>query len=170
MKNSFVHPTFVVVRENHLSVSNKTHCSCGCFFQIFLRPKKIFPRDLSQQFFGFFFVPEISLLCADSHGFLTSDVLRYYIVDVLIRIRRRKSRRKGPERERESLQGERGESYIVHHHHHHHARRRRAYICICGKKLGHSSKRRFDLTTRQENPSSSKNHDVLCFCARQRRL
>ena len=133
--------------------------------------KKIFPATFRCNFFASFFA-RISLFCQlHTHGFITSHafIASLYCRDILL-IRRRKSRRKGPERERESLQGERGESYIVHHHHHHHARRRRAYICICGKKLGHSSKRRFDLTTRQENPSSSKNHDVLCFCARQRRL
>ena len=132
--------------------------------------KKIFPATFRCNFFASFFA-RISLFCQlHTHGFITSHafIASLYCRDILL-IRRRKSRRKGPEREREreSL----GESYVVHRHHRHPFSSSRA------KKKEHifefavkNSKRRFDVT-RHENPSSSKNHrDVLCFCARQRRL
>lgn len=60
-------------------------------------------RDLSQAKFLYFCAQNISFLPAAHTGLphFGREFLRYSIVDVVILIRRRKSRRKGPERERE---------------------------------------------------------------------
>ena len=125
-------------------------------------------RDLSQAKFAVFCAQNISFF-RRLHTRPSDALLRYSIVDVLNNTnKKKKESKKGPrKRERESL----GESYVVHRHHRHPFSSSRA------KKKEHifefavkNSKRRFDVT-RHENPSSSKNHrDVLCFCARQRRL
>ena len=62
MKNSFVHPTFVVVRENNLSVSNKTHCSCSCFFHFSSTKKNLPPRPFAAIFWLLFCAQNISLV------------------------------------------------------------------------------------------------------------
>ena len=143
-----------------------------CFFIFFIflqkRAKKIhLPATFRKQNL-LFFVPRISFF-RRLHTRPSDALLRYSIVDVLNNTnKKKKESKKGPrKRERESL----GESYVVHRHHRHPFSSSRA------KKKEHifefavkNSKRRFDVT-RHENPSSSKNHrDVLCFCARQRRL
>lgn len=122
------------------------------------------------------FVPRISLFCRlHTLGFLTSDaILTLFYCRRSNTNKKKKASKKGPrKRERERVWENRTSSIvvIVVPFHHRARRRRRAYIWICGKKLVGSSKRRFDLTRHENHPSSSKNHhDVLCFCARQRRL
>jgi hypothetical protein len=65
--------------------------------------KKSSSRDLSQAKFLYFCAQNISFLPAAHTGLphFGRAFLRHSIVDVVILIRRRKSRRKGPERERE---------------------------------------------------------------------
>ena len=78
------------------------------------RQKKIknLLRDLSQAKFLYFCAQNISFLPAAHTGLphFGREFLRYSIVDVVILIRRRKSRRKGPERERERVYKARSKS------------------------------------------------------------